>query len=51
MCVCVRGRAEDYIEFKAGVVAAEAHQFKKAIQHYEKAIELNKTNSEYVHCN
>lgn len=40
---------EDYTEFKAGVVAAEAHQFKKAIQHYEKAIELNKTNSEYFY--
>jgi len=40
---------EDYIEFKAGVVAAEAHQFKKAIAHYEKAISLNKTNSEYFY--
>jgi len=35
-----------FMEFKAGVVAAEAHDFEKAIKHYENAIVYNKKNPE-----
>ena len=37
---------QDYMEFRAGVVAAEAHDFEKAIKHYENAIVYNKKNPE-----
>lgn len=40
---------QDYKEFKAGVVAAEAHDFEKAIKHYEQAIMYNKKNPEYFY--
>jgi len=40
---------QDYMEFKAGVVAAEAHDFEKAIKHYEQAILYNKKNPEYFY--
>ena len=36
----------DYKEFKEGVVAAEAHDFEKAIKHYRQAIMYNKKNPE-----